>query len=78
MRARSTPDQTNVPIIVAHRGYAARHPENTLAGVRAALAAGIDHVEVDVLVSSDGVPVLMHDATLAQLSYRPTRDGREF
>jgi glycerophosphoryl diester phosphodiesterase len=71
VRARSTPGQNNPPIIVAHRGYAALYPENTLAAVRAALEAGVDHVEVDVLMSSDGVPVLMHDATLERTAGLP-------
>lgn len=71
MRARSTPAQTAPPIIVAHRGYAALHPENTLTAVRAALEAGVDHVEVDVVMSSDGTPVLMHDATLERTAGLP-------
>jgi len=37
---------------------------NTLAGVRAALAIGVDAIEVDVHVSADGVPVIIHDPTL--------------
>ena len=59
-----------VPEIVAHRGYASRYPENTLLAVRAALDAGAGYVEVDVLLSADGVPVLMHDATFARTAGR--------
>ncbi|MGW8377887.1 glycerophosphodiester phosphodiesterase [Streptomyces sp. ODS28] len=52
---------------VAHRGapYAAR--ENTLTAFRAALAAGADAVELDVRLTRDGVPVVLHDRTLERL-----------
>jgi glycerophosphoryl diester phosphodiesterase len=53
--------------LVAHRGYAARYPENTLAALEAAIAAGARHVEVDVQLSSDGFPVLFHDRTLDRM-----------
>ncbi|ROR29513.1 glycerophosphodiester phosphodiesterase family protein [Inmirania thermothiophila] len=59
--------------VVAHRGFRARYPENTLAAVAAALDAGAHHVEVDVHLSADGVPVLCHDADLARVSGRPGR-----
>src|SRR5262245_4017798 len=50
--------------VIAHRGFSGIAPENTLAAIRAALEAGADRVEVDVLVTRDGVPVLLHDADL--------------
>lgn len=50
--------------IIAHRGYSAVAPENTLAAFRAAVAAGADAVEFDVQLTKDGHPVLMHDATV--------------
>lgn len=49
---------------IAHRGYPLKHPENTLRGFRAALELGFDHLELDVQLTSDGVPVVIHDATL--------------
>jgi len=49
---------------VAHRGYALRYPENTIESLRAALAAGACYVEFDVQLCADGVPVLLHDASL--------------
>jgi glycerophosphoryl diester phosphodiesterase len=52
--------------LVAHRGYAGRYPENTLPAVEAALRAGVNYIEVDVQLSADGVPVLMHDVELAR------------
>ncbi len=56
-----------VPSLVAHRGYAARYPENTLVALEAALDAGARFVEVDVQMSSDGFPVLFHDRTLDRM-----------
>ena len=57
--------------LVAHRGYPRHYPENTLAGITAALQAGARHLEVDVQLSRDGVPVLFHDATLERTTGRP-------
>ncbi|MGV9315686.1 glycerophosphodiester phosphodiesterase [Streptomyces sp. NPDC003691] len=52
---------------VAHRGDPYRVRENTLASLRSALAHGADAVEIDVRLTADGVPVLLHDATLKRL-----------
>ncbi len=52
------------PIILGHRGASADAPENTLAAFRLALAQGADGVELDVTLSSDGVPVVIHDDTV--------------
>lgn len=50
--------------IAAHRGGASQGPENTLPAVADAIAAGFDYVEVDIRLTADGVPVLMHDRTV--------------
>jgi glycerophosphoryl diester phosphodiesterase len=55
------------PELVAHRGYTRHYPENTLASVEAAIAAGARFVEVDVQLTRDEVPVLFHDRTLQRL-----------
>ncbi|AYL38969.1 glycerophosphodiester phosphodiesterase [Streptomyces fungicidicus] len=52
---------------VAHRGDPYRVRENTLASLRSALRRGADAVEIDVRLTRDGVPVLLHDATLKRL-----------
>ncbi len=52
------------PLVVAHRGWSWRAPENTLAAYKLAIDAGADMAECDVMLSKDGVPVLMHDDTL--------------
>jgi len=53
-----------LPRIIGHRGVRGRAPENTLAGFRKAAAMGLSWVEFDVALTADGVPVLLHDATL--------------
>jgi glycerophosphoryl diester phosphodiesterase len=62
-----------VPLLVAHRGEARNFPENTLDGVRAALEAGACFVEFDVQLTSDCVPVLLHDADLRRTGDRAAR-----
>jgi len=58
----------HMPRIVAHRGNAAEFPENTLPALRSALELGITHVEFDVQLTADHVPVLLHDASLGRTS----------
>jgi len=53
-----------LPTLIGHRGAAALAPENTLASLRAALDLGVEAIEFDVRLTADGVPVLLHDATL--------------
>jgi glycerophosphoryl diester phosphodiesterase len=50
--------------IIGHRGYSAKFPENTMMAFQAAVDAGADMIEFDVLLSKDKVPVIMHDETL--------------
>lgn len=54
------------PKIVAHRGGGTMAPENTLAGIKSGLSHGYRAVEFDVMLSSDGIPVLMHDPVLGR------------
>jgi glycerophosphoryl diester phosphodiesterase len=58
------------PLAIAHRGYSARYPENTLEAYRAAIAAGADIIETDARLAADGVVVACHDPTLARLAGR--------
>lgn len=51
-------------LVIAHRTAMRFAPENTLAGIRKAIAMGADYIELDVRSSKDGVPVLMHDDTV--------------
>ncbi|WP_054530730.1 glycerophosphodiester phosphodiesterase family protein [Erythrobacter sp. SG61-1L] len=57
-------DPTGRVMIASHRGGHLRSPENSLAAVDEAVAAGADFVEIDVRVSRDGVPFIMHDGTV--------------
>ncbi|HAD04749.1 MAG: hypothetical protein A2091_08765 [Desulfuromonadales bacterium GWD2_61_12] len=52
----------------AHRGASAVAPENTLAAFRAAEGAGAGGIELDVHLSRDGIPVVIHDETLERTS----------
>jgi glycerophosphoryl diester phosphodiesterase len=54
----------SLPLVVGHRGASADAPENTLAAFDLALAQGADGVEFDVRLARDGVPIVIHDATL--------------
>jgi len=54
----------DTPILIAHRGYAKRYPENTLIALEAAFEAGACCVEFDIQLTQDGVPILLHDANL--------------
>lgn len=61
---------------LAHRGDWRVAPENSLAALRAALAKGnCDGLEFDVRGSREGIPILLHDATLDRVQGRPGRPG---
>jgi glycerophosphoryl diester phosphodiesterase len=50
--------------LIAHRGNSGPSPENTRLAIEQAITMGVDMVEVDVHLSRDGVPVLVHSPTL--------------
>jgi glycerophosphoryl diester phosphodiesterase len=58
-------------LVVGHRGASDRAPENTLASFEAAIALGVDAIELDVHLSRDGQLVVIHDQNLAR-----TTNGR--
>ena len=62
------PDTT--PLVIAHRGLALAHPENTLPAFEAAISAGADILETDVHVSRDGQVVIAHDPNLDRVAGR--------
>lgn len=51
-------------IVIAHRGDSSRAPENTLPAFQKAMDAGADMIEMDVQITTDGVPVVFHDVLL--------------
>ncbi|MBK7904005.1 MAG: glycerophosphodiester phosphodiesterase [Proteobacteria bacterium] len=64
-------NDTWLPEIVAHRGNAIEFPENTLQALESAVALGVRHVEFDVQLTADHVPVVFHDSDLARVGNRP-------
>jgi len=56
---------TATPLVIGHRGFPVRWPDNSLEGVKAALEAGADGVEVDVRPCAEGVWVCHHDRSRA-------------
>jgi glycerophosphoryl diester phosphodiesterase len=51
-------------VIIGHRGASAYYPENTMSAFRAAYEMGAEMIELDILLSKDGVPVVIHDESL--------------
>ena len=51
-------------INIAHRGFSAVYPENTLLSFNKALELGVNHLELDLQVTFDGHLVVMHDRTV--------------
>ena len=58
------------PVLLGHRGARLQAPENTLPAFRLALELGAHGVELDVRLTADGQPVVIHDADLSR-----TTDG---
>lgn len=56
------------PLVIAHRGASLEAPENTIAAFERAVADGADAIELDVHLSRDGHPVVIHDFTLDRTS----------
>lgn len=56
--------------IIAHRGASGEYPENTLLAFAKAIEQGADALELDVRVTRDGVPVVLHDAALDRTTDR--------
>ena len=56
------------PVLVAHRGYSGRYPENTLLSYEAAYTHGARFMELDLQMTSDAEPVLHHDASLQRMA----------
>lgn len=59
-----------LPEICAHRGNAAEYPENTLEALGSAVELGLRWVELDVQLTADHVPVVIHDADLQRVGRR--------
>jgi glycerophosphoryl diester phosphodiesterase len=64
-------DLAQEPMVVAHRGFSGKAPENTMAAFTMALQAGVSMIELDVQVSKDNRVVVIHDPTVDR-----TTDGQ--
>ncbi|MCU6711746.1 glycerophosphodiester phosphodiesterase family protein [Paenibacillus sp. J5C_2022] len=53
---------------MAHRGYSIQYPENTIAAFEASLQCGFSHIELDVHLTRDDIPVVMHDPTVDRMT----------
>jgi len=49
--------------IIAHRGASSQYPENTMIAYKQALKDGADAIELDIHLSRDKIPVVIHDET---------------
>ncbi|MEO1173155.1 MAG: glycerophosphodiester phosphodiesterase family protein [Myxococcota bacterium] len=59
----------NGPVIIAHRGGSLEKPENTIESVRHGIEVGADWVEVDVVLSKDDVPMVVHENDLERYAH---------
>lgn len=55
---------SGAPAVIGHRGASRAAPENTLAAFALAARLGADAVELDVKLTRDGAPIIMHDETV--------------
>ena len=58
--ARKRPTGEKLPQTIAHRGYKAKHPENTMGAFQGAVKAGAHAIETDIHLTKDDVVVLSH------------------
>ncbi|HVQ36852.1 MAG TPA: glycerophosphodiester phosphodiesterase family protein [Pyrinomonadaceae bacterium] len=63
---------TATPLILGHRGASAVAPENTLAAFSRAILDGAEGIEFDVRLSRDGIPIVIHDASLKRTGLTDT------
>jgi glycerophosphoryl diester phosphodiesterase len=79
--AGSSPNEGHAPLVIAHRGATAGAPENSLAAFEAAIAAGVDMIELDVRLTADAVIVVHHGSSvrgtpISRLTYQQLRERR--
>ena len=60
-----TPAMTQSPIIIAHRGLSGEWPEHTLESYQAAIDAGADFIEPDLVLTKDGVLIARHENNIS-------------
>ncbi len=55
---------SSAPLVIAHRGASMYAPENTIAAFELAVEMGADAIELDTMLTADGIPVVIHDQSL--------------
>ena len=58
--ARKRPNGGKLPQAIAHRGFKAKHPENTMGAFKGAVEVGAQAIETDIHLTKDDVVVLSH------------------
>ena len=58
----------SVILVAAHRGMHVNYPENSIPAIQDAIDHHIDIVEIDVQITKDGIPILMHDQTIDRMT----------
>jgi len=61
------PPALHSPIVIGHRG-SSEGVENTLGSIQGGIDQGADYAEIDILLSKDNVPMVIHDSNLQRLS----------
>ncbi|WP_197072568.1 glycerophosphodiester phosphodiesterase family protein [Marinitoga sp. 1197] len=61
------------PVILGHRGYRAKFPENTILAYKKAIEFGADGVELDVQLSKDGALIIHHDDNFEKITGNTTK-----
>jgi hypothetical protein len=74
--ARKRPTGERLPQTIAHRGYKAKHPENTMGAFQGAVEAGAHAIETDIHLTKDDVVVLSHVSIKVLRIVILTTDGR--
>jgi glycerophosphoryl diester phosphodiesterase len=62
------PAMAESPVVIAHRGASGYLPEHTLEAKALAYGLGADYLEQDVVLTRDGVPIVLHDLWLEELT----------
>ncbi len=60
--------ENRIPICISHKSDWHNFPENTLLSINSSINMGVDMVELDVNVTKDGIPVLLHDENLRRMT----------
>lgn len=55
-------------MMISHRGLSEKYPENTQIAIDAAIEAGLKIIEIDIRMTADNIPVLLHDGTIDRTS----------